>query len=171
MQALLGREEASPSPVYGARLLSGFRLIPVAGSNPAASAIGISPEIHGQTEPGPGSVCRTIPTAFSSSGRITSGLGESLGSSDIQTKSLYSEILWGILAHKAVEWLEQIVMSPTAFSEKHSVDPPCHPCPPSLVPPCADPTVEGPQTPSKAPGRVSGVPKLQKHATDKPAHL
>ena len=44
MHALLGREEASPSPVYGARLLSGFRLIPVAGSNPAASAIGISKE-------------------------------------------------------------------------------------------------------------------------------
>ena len=57
MHALLGREEASPSPVYGARLLSGFRLIPVAGSNPAASAIGISQEIHGQTEPGSGSVC------------------------------------------------------------------------------------------------------------------
>jgi hypothetical protein len=31
-------EEASPSPVYGARLLSGLRLIPLAGSNPAASA-------------------------------------------------------------------------------------------------------------------------------------
>ena len=31
-------QEASPSPVYGARLLSGLRLIPLAGSNPAASA-------------------------------------------------------------------------------------------------------------------------------------
>jgi hypothetical protein len=30
--------EASPSPVYGARLLSGFGLIPIASSNLAASA-------------------------------------------------------------------------------------------------------------------------------------
>ena len=30
--------EASPSPVYGARLLSGLRVKPLAGSNPAASA-------------------------------------------------------------------------------------------------------------------------------------
>ena len=30
--------EASPSPVYGARLLSGLRIKPLAGSNPAASA-------------------------------------------------------------------------------------------------------------------------------------
>ena len=31
--------EASPSPVYGARLLSGLRVKPLAGSNPAASAV------------------------------------------------------------------------------------------------------------------------------------
>jgi hypothetical protein len=30
--------EASPSPAYGARLLSGLRVTPLAGSNPAASA-------------------------------------------------------------------------------------------------------------------------------------
>ena len=30
--------EASPSPAYGARLLSGLRVKPLAGSNPAASA-------------------------------------------------------------------------------------------------------------------------------------
>ena len=43
--------EASPSPVYGARLLSGLRFIPLAGSNPAASAS--SRRASSQTTTGP----------------------------------------------------------------------------------------------------------------------
>ena len=49
--------EASPSPVYGARLLSGFGLIPIASSNLAASARGEGPSTLGwgaftQLDPG-----------------------------------------------------------------------------------------------------------------------
>ena len=103
MQALLRREEASPSPVYGARLLSGFRLIPVAGSNPAASAIWISKEIHGQTEPGSGSVC----CPFRKGSRAAVGRLRDRGSRvvrrDNEINWLYSEMAWGILAQKAVE--------------------------------------------------------------------